>query len=304
MQEIMLALCMAVFVGSMTMCLLQGKTAERFIFRQRLMQINLYTKKEDGNENRQEFFSRMIVSISDGIIKRVAFLLPINARMEENLQKQLVLAGSHFKPKEYAAITFITIVCCGILGPYVVSSFFPIQMPTILAVFLGVYTGIVCRRFAITSAITKRKQAIEGDLPNVIDLLSVSTTAGLGFDQALVYVTERCTGIFVDELRMAQQQLMMGKSKRDALEGMVDRCKVDEVATFVSAVLQAEEVGISMQNILNSQSQAIRQAHRQKVEEKAAKLPVKILLPIVLFIFPVLFIVLMGPVVPSLMEMM
>ena len=260
-------------------------------------------KKENPlNQNkRQSFFVRVMVPFMDRIIQQIAIVIPLNNAARERLNKQLMMAGSRFQAKEYTAMTLITVVALALSMPVIIN-FLNISLPYGLAMILGAYTGYALRRFSLAGTISKRKAAIESELPNLIDLLSVSVTSGLGFEQALAYVTERCQGVLVDEFKLLQQQLMMGRAKREAMNGLAERCEVNEVATFVSSVLQAEEVGISMQNILNSQADSIRQSHKQKIEEKAAKIPVKILLPIVMFIFPVIFIVLLGPAIISVME--
>lgn len=297
MVQWMLAVCAAVFAGSAVASFLSGKIQVKSIMNQRLRQIQVMLRRNTFEQQhiKEPFFERVIVPLIDGLIQRVAIIVPLNENAHERLDKQLMMAGSRVQAREYTAITVIEIVCMMIVGPWIVNTLMGKSMPAVVGMAGGAYTGFVIRRFSLTSAITKRKIAIEEQLPDVIDLLSVSVTAGLGFEQALGYVTERCEGVLVDEFRLLQQQLMMGRSKKEAMRGLAKRCDIDEVSTFVSAILQAEEVGISMQNILSSQSEAIRQSHKQKVEEKAAKLPVKILLPIILFIFPVIFIILLGP---------
>lgn len=304
MGQWMLAICAAVFAGSAVASVLGGKLLVKSITHQRLGQVRVMLRRNvsDQQKMKEPFFERIIVPLLDGLIQRVAIVIPLNQNAQERLDKQLMMAGSRVRAREYTAITVIVIVCMMIAGPRVVNILLGKPQPAIIGMASGAYTGFVFRRFSLTSAITKRKKAIEGALPDVIDLLSVSVTAGLGFEQALSYVTERCEGVLVDEFKLLQQQLLMGRSKKDAMRGLAERCDIDEVTTFVSSILQAEEVGISMQNILNSQSNSIRQGHKQKVEERASKLPVKILLPIIAFIFPVIFIMLLGPAVITTMQ--
>ena len=95
---------------------------------------------------------------------------------------------------------------------------------------------------------------------------------------------------------------MLGKPRKEALNRLSERTEIEEVKSFTNAIIQADELGISLQNVLMSQSQMIRTSHRQDVEERAAKIPVKILIPMVLFIFPVIFIILLGPAVPTIID--
>lgn len=300
MGELLLAACAAIFAGSFIWCVISGKLAARAMVLKRLTPIKTMIRRENtpDQDDKLSFFERIIVPMLDHLIRSVATIIPLNEAARNRMNKQLMMAGSRFQAKDYAAITVISGVCLGLIVPLIAENLLGLRLG-IAGMAFGVYLGVVVRRFSLASTIRVRKEAIECQLPNIIDLLSVSVTAGLGFEQALNYVTERCEGVLVDELKVVQQQILMGRSRREAMRGLADRCEVDEVATFVSSVLQAEEVGISMQNILNSQSQSVRQAHKQRVEEKAAKLPVKILIPIVFFIFPVIFIVLMGPAVLS-----
>lgn len=302
MKQLLLSAFAAIIVGFSINFVIGGGFDRISIMRRRLKYIHLMYYRDGSfrTEEKKTFSERILYPLLTLMVQRIAVALPINAEERERLDKQLMMAGSQLKAKEYVAVTMITVLAMTI-GGYFFSSVI-LHRPPLLGALLGAYTGYTIRRFSLTSRITKRKEAIEDQLPNIIDLLSVSVTAGLAFEQALNYVTERCEGVFVDELRLVQQQLLLGRARKEAMKGLSERCNVDEVTTFVASVLQAEEVGISMQSILNSQSASIRQSHKQKVEEKAGKLPVKILLPIILFIFPVIFIVLLGPAVPGLLS--
>lgn len=306
MNQWMLAICAAIFTGSAVSTLMSGKLSENMVTHQRLRQVQeMLRRNNSGNQKMEEpFFERIIIPLLDNLIQRLAIIIPLNENARKRLDKQLMMAGHRVGAKEYSAITAIMVVCLVLVGPRIVNFVTNKPQPAIIGIALGAYTGIVLRRFTLASAIKKRKKAIEEALPNVIDLLSVSVTSGLGFEQALGYVTERCEGVLVDEFKLLQQHLLMGRSKKDSLHALAKRCEVDEIKTFVSVIVQAEEVGIPIQNILSSQSESIRHSHRQKMEEKAAKIPVKILPPIVFFIFPAIFIVLLGPAIMALMPML
>lgn len=302
-QDFVISVLTAALALVMVLAFSESNMAVRYTVKHRLSRIRGLGGDAENKKKKETLYKKVVIPIAESLIRNVSMLLPVNEKNQKRLQMQLTLAGSRLAPKEYAAISVIIILCCSIGAP-LISPLFSLRYPVSLLAAAGAYGGFAVRKFLLSSSITRRREEIESELPNIIDLLAVSTTVGLGFDQAVAYVTEQCGGVFVDELRLAKQQLGMGRSKREALGDMALRCGVDEVSTFVSSILQAEEVGISMKNILSSQAAAIRQAHKQKVEARAAKLPVKILLPIVVFIFPVLFIVLLGPSVPSLMEVL
>jgi tight adherence protein C len=131
----------------------------------------------------------------------------------------------------------------------------------------------------------------------VLDLLSLNVEAGLGFEQALLHVIEHFDGFLIDELMITHREITMGRTRREALTLFAERCGLNEVKSFVGAVIQAGQMGIPLKNVLRTQAAAMRTSRKNKIEEKAMKISVKILLPMVLFIFPVLFIVLLGPAV-------
>ena len=139
-------------------------------------------------------------------------------------------------------------------------------------------------------------------LPDVLDLLTISVEAGLGFDAAVLRVTEKLGGVLGEEFSRVLQETKMGKSRREALRDMAARVGVDDVSSFVNAVIQAEQLGVSIGSVLRLQSQAMRVKRRQRAEEAALQAPVKMLFPLIFFIFPGLFVVLLGPAVIQIME--
>jgi tight adherence protein C len=135
-----------------------------------------------------------------------------------------------------------------------------------------------------------------------LDLLTVSVEAGLGFDQALLKIVEKTKGPLTEECIRVLHEIRIGKARRDALREMGKRTGVEDLQTFVAAIIQADQLGVSIGNVLRIQSRQLRQKRRQKAEEKAQKAPVKMLIPMILFIFPSLFILLLGPGVLQLID--
>lgn len=165
----------------------------------------------------------------------------------------------------------------------------------LFGVLFGLYAGYAGMRFYLSARISKRRGAMERQLPDVLDLLSVSVEAGLGFEQALLHVIGHFEGPIIDELTVACREMSMGRPRREALALLADRCDLGEMRTFTASVIQAEQLGISLKNVLRAQAAAMRTSRRNKAEEKAMNVSVKILLPMVGLIFPVLLIILMGP---------
>lgn len=152
------------------------------------------------------------------------------------------------------------------------------------------------------SLIAKRRKKIIRQLPEVLDLLCVSVEAGLSFDGAMAKVVERMQGPLIEECRKMLRDVQMGMTRRMALTNMAERCGRPEVYLFTAAVIQADRLGVSMGKTLLIQSENMRERRRQSVKEQALKAPVKILLPLAVFIFPVLFMVVLLPTVFSILH--
>ncbi|WP_339060535.1 type II secretion system F family protein [Tepidibacillus marianensis] len=167
----------------------------------------------------------------------------------------------------------------------------------ILLSLVGWLAGYITPIFYLKRKKDDRIHAIERGLPDVLDILTVSVEAGLGFDAALVKVVEKTSGILANEFHKMLQEMKMGKSRREALRNLANRTGTDDMNQFVGAIIQADQLGIRIGNVLRIQSEDMRQKQRQRAEEKAMKAPIKILFPLVLFIFPAIFIIVLGPAV-------
>ena len=147
----------------------------------------------------------------------------------------------------------------------------------------------------LQSMINRRQEQILRQLPQVLDLLSVSVHAGLSFDGSLRKITDRMQGPFIDECRRLQDDIRMGMVRRTAFRHVAERCGLQDVSLFVTSIIQAERLGTSMSKTLQSQSDNLRERHRQEVKAMALKAPVKMLFPLVFCIFPALFVVVLLP---------
>jgi tight adherence protein C len=147
----------------------------------------------------------------------------------------------------------------------------------------------------LDSQISTRKQRITHDLPDFLDLLTVSVEAGLGIDSAMAKISERMDGPLKDEVLITLHEIRIGKTRAAALRSMIDRCGVDDLTTFISALIQSQQLGISVGQVLRVQSEQIRTIQKQRIEERAQKAPVKLLIPLVVCIFPAMFTVVLGP---------
>ena len=143
----------------------------------------------------------------------------------------------------------------------------------------------------------KRLYDIDYALPSMIDLLVVTVEAGLGFSSAMQVAAEKLQGPLGDELRLTMQEQRMGLATRDALKNMADRADTAGMRTFVRAIVQGEQLGVSIGQILRALAVDMRKLRRAMAEERAHKAPVKMLFPLVFLIFPAMFILLLGPAV-------
>jgi tight adherence protein C len=170
----------------------------------------------------------------------------------------------------------------------------------LFAVF-GLVFGFILPEFWLGRRSRARSMAMILQLPDALDLLTISVEAGLGFDAALAKVVEKMEGPLVDEFRQALAEIRMGRTRREALRDVVKRADAQPVANFIGAIVQAEQLGVPIAKVLQIQSQQLRVERRQRAEEAAAKAPVKMLFPMVGCIFPTIFIVILGPAIVTVM---
>ena len=159
----------------------------------------------------------------------------------------------------------------------------------------GLLLGFFIPDYWLSWRIRKRQKAVLLAIPDSLDLLTISVKAGLGFDAALGKVVEKTSGPLADEFRRALAEVRIGKPRRDALREMVARVNVPALASFIGAIIQAEQLGVAIARVLEIQSEQLRIERRQRAEELAAKAPIKMLFPLIGCIFPSMFIVILGP---------
>jgi len=188
-----------------------------------------------------------------------------------------------------------------IFGAVTLASGVPI-LNALLYTVLGGGIGYVLPGIWLGQQIRKRKNNLIKALPDALDLLTISVEAGLAFDSAMQRVAEKWDNELSREFRKVLSDVRLGRVRRDALKDMVARCGVDDIQTFIAAVIQAEQLGVSISKILRVQSDQMRIRRRQRAEEKAHQAPIKMLFPMVFLIFPALFVVILGPAVPKLYD--
>jgi tight adherence protein C len=155
--------------------------------------------------------------------------------------------------------------------------------------------GFIAPDFVVSGKARSRKDRIRAELPDALDLMAVSVEAGMGFDGALSKLTEHMHGPLSDEFALTLGEIRIGESRQDALKKLSDRTNTPELSSFVRSIIQADQLGISLGRILRVQATDSRLKRQAAAEEKAMKAPIKMLFPTVLFIFPAMFLVILGP---------
>jgi tight adherence protein C len=173
---------------------------------------------------------------------------------------------------------------------------------TFLFGVVGLVLGILGPRMFLQRKIANRLHGIQKQLPDVLDLLTVAVEAGLGFDAACDKVVEKMRGPIPDEFSLTLRHMRMGQARRDAFKSLAERIDHPDLSAFVSAIIQADQLGVSIGQVLRIQSEQLRDKRRQRAEEEAAKAPVKMMIPLVFFIFPNVGIVIGCPALFQIIE--
>jgi tight adherence protein C len=211
------------------------------------------------------------------------------------VEKRLMIAGwsSRLDSNSWAAIRVLSMIFGVVLALFVNSQ---LQGGARLAGLLGsLVVGLLGPEAMLTRRVDERKSAMERDLPDVIDLLVISVEAGLGFEGALGRVVQNVPGELSDEFSRMLQETRVGVSRNQALKSLAERTDVDDLNTFIMALTQADAFGVSISRMLRVQADEMRVRRRLRAQERAFAAPVKMTFPLVLCIFPGIFVVLLGP---------
>jgi len=223
----------------------------------------------------------------------------VSFKNEEKLENKLLQAGN---PMGMRTIDFqVYKVTIKIILPFLFVCYGKILNIGIVSILfiacLGFLLSIFIPDLYLNQKIKQRHKQALTELPDFLDLLTVCLEAGLGFDGALNKVISKRTGALSEEFHICIEEIRLGKTRKEALTGIKNRLQFDEMRTLINSILQGEKLGISIVQILRIKSQEEREKRKQRAEEAAMKAPIKILFPLVIFIFPSIFIVLLGPAI-------
>ena len=222
-------------------------------------------------------------------------MLRVNPRTTtESVAAKMMAAGMRkSSPMNFIAAKGILAIVGGFLGLLIGGAASPAKAP-LFALMLALL-GFMGPSLVLNSKVAKRQALVAAELPDALDLLSVSVEAGLGFDGAVQKLTEHMEGPLIEEFELALGEMRIGEGRQGALKKMAERSASPEMSSFVRAIIQADQLGISLGRILRIQAGDTRLKRQLLAEEKAMKAPIKMLFPTVAFIFPAMFIVVLGP---------
>lgn len=246
-------------------------------------------------ELQEPFFDRTIRPLAQRISGAASRIT--SAGYTERIEKRLALAGypRGMRTSEFLGLRLISAGAGAGLGALVGLLFLGGVTGAILGLLAGFGIGYIAPDIWLGRRIRSRQHKILLQIPDALDLLTISVRAGLGFDAALAKVVEKMEGPLPDEFQRALAEVRVGRQRREALRDIVTRTEVPALANFIGAIIQAEQLGVAISKVLQVQSEQLRIERRQRAEELAAKAPIKMLFPLVGCIFPSMFIVLLGP---------
>jgi tight adherence protein C len=252
------------------------------------------SRRPSGGAGQESFKERAVEPVKMGLAHAVLKLSP---RMNvDKVSARLMGAGVG---RTFSPTSFLASKAVGAVGGFFLGSFLGGLaggggFGLVLALLFG-FVGFIAPDLFLSFKARGRRDEIRAELPDALDLLAVSVEAGLGFDAAISKLTEHMDGPLTDEFALALGEMRIGETRQAALQKMVERVQAPELASFVRAIIQADQLGISLGRILRVQATDTRNKRQAAAEEKAMKAPIKMLFPTALFIFPAMFLIILGP---------
>ena len=264
-------------------------------------------KKEAIEKEKKEIKGKISGSLRDITLKlRKYYNNSLPTQQEDVVQMKLLQAGSPFRMTVADYYIFNNIIrvamplSFGLIALLLDMNIFQVVVCTLI----GLLLSVKAMDFFLASKAQERAKKALRELPDFLDILTISVEAGLGFDLALSKTIEKRTGVIPTEFNTCLEEMRLGKTRREALSGVKDRLNFDEMTSFINSIIQAEKLGTGIVNTLRAKSEEERDKRKQRAEEQAMKTTIKILIPLILLIFPSIFIVILGPAAIQLFRVM
>lgn len=242
------------------------------------------------------FAERVLIPGVETIAHAATSVLP--ARVLANIEKDLVRAGNPMSLNAYIVFWMVTVgFMTGFMLIAVVTVWGAVGLQQAFVVLLFGMVGWLIPTRWLRSKVAARQKKVLKALPDALDLVTTCVEAGLGLDAALARVADKSQGPLAEELSRMLRDVAMGKLRRDALAEMTDRMGVEELTSFINAIIQAEQLGVGIAQVLRVQADQMRTRRRQRAEQTAHEAPIKMIFPLVLLIFPAFMLVVMGPAI-------
>lgn len=253
-------------------------------------------------EMQQSFVDRVLKPAGRQLVRRSGRLMP--SRNIERLQRDLEGAG---RPYSFTVVDFLglRLMAAVITACVTILLLRARGLPLIATVLFGLGAGLggsLLPRFWLSRRIKARHAEIQRALPDALDMLTIAVSAGLGFDGAMQQISEKWNNALSDEFGKVIREMQVGVPRDEALRNLVGRADVKEMSNFIAVVVQADQLGLSISKVLEAQASQMRLFRRQRAEEIAQQAPLKMLFPLIFLIFPAMFVVILGPAIPMLLE--
>ena len=292
-----LAMFLAVFAIAYSVQVIVAERRQAYRTLQAIRAVELRPADLRNRELARPARERLVKPLYNTALTVARRFTPAGAR--DAIRRKLVMAGSPFGwdpdrvlVAKVACLTGGTVL--GVLFLAVFSFAWPLRVLGFLAISL---LGYWLPNIVLTNAVQRRQSEVRSALADSIDLLTICVEAGLGFDAALAHVSKNTSGPLADEFYRTLQEVQLGRSRNEAMRNLADRSNIPELRAFVLAMVQADIFGVSVANVLRVQAKDMRIKRRQLAEERAMKVPIKVLFPVLFCIFPALFVVILGPAI-------
>ncbi len=302
-----LVIAYALFALALVVLILSKKGMEEDNNLRRKKAIGKDTVKTDYKNVDTSFYERVIKPIVDKVNKSRGNDQTKSAKQREKLEQtslKLRKAGLHISASSFQFFKTAFTAVMAVISVGIGLVLFSYTNYAILIMLFGIIVAVLGPDMFLNSKVKSHQNAIKEQLAETIDLMSVCMEAGLSFDASIVKISERMEGPFIDELMTVFRQIQLGRNRNETLKSLADSSDVKELKTFVSAIIQASQLGIPVTNVLKAQSEQLRMNKREEIKELAAKVPTKMTLPTVIFILPAIMCVILGPVVFSVIDNM